>query len=160
MRRLTETCALALRDIMLRYWYEIDAVEYPGVLMFHALRPDLPVQTILVNVRGKDHASWWRKGRREEFGIPLVEFTTYFDMAKSLGVPLYFIFYEEKMKMISYIDAETAMSEARLWEGDDVDVGGTLFVPKRRVTALARLEPDGKIRHWNSFRPSQPITYA
>ena len=162
MTRLTAFAADALKDILRRDGFEMESVEYPHLFMLHRTpivnqehdSRNEPVQKVFINIRGKHHASWWMKGRREEFGIPAVEFAVYCDAAKSLGVSMYFFFYEDVSKMISYISSNDVLLKARIWEQDNVDVGGTLFVPKRYVVPLARLE-DGVMRYINHFIPEK-----
>jgi len=160
MKQFTRTGADALKDILRRDGFEMKTIEYPHLFMLEffdspmaAIRNKIPTR-VLINVRGKHHASWWMKGYREEFGIPAVEFATYVDTAKNLGVPLYFVFYEGVSKTISFISSNDVLMYARVWEKDNVDEGGTLFVPKRKVIPLAHLE-EGQTRYINHFIPEK-----
>jgi hypothetical protein len=157
MKRLTITGSELMRDAAQRSRFEMVKIEYPHLWVLNRFAPD-PIdgkhdpQHVLINVRGKHHASWWMKGKREEFGIPASEFASFADMAKNLGIPLYFIFYEEVSKTLSFVSSNDVLMKARVWDKDNVDVGGTLFVPKRMVTPLARVEGD-VVRYINYFRP-------
>jgi hypothetical protein len=161
MKKLTITGSEIMRDVAIRDGFEMVKIEYPHLWVLNRFAPD-PISGksdplhntdhVLINIRGKHHASWWMKGKREEFGIPATEFATYTEMAKNLGVPLYFVFYEEVSKTISYIASNEVLMKSRIWDKDNVDVGGTLFVPKRVVVSLARVEGD-RVRYINSFRP-------
>ena len=156
MKKLTRTGADALKDILFRDGFEMQSVEYPYLFMLNRVHTgdqhETQVQRVLINIRGKHHASWWMKGRREEFGIPASEFAVYTDMARSIDAPLYFIFYEGISNTLSYISSNDVITHARVWERDNVDIGGTIFVPKRKVIPLACLEND-QIRYINHFRP-------
>lgn len=156
MKRFTLTGATALKGILQRDGFEMIAIEYPHLFTLAASDGS----QILINIRGKHHASWWMLGRREEFGIPAVEFATHSETARDLGVPLYFFFYEERSKTISFISSNNTLIHARVWEKDNVDVGGTLFVPKKNVTPIARLLDDGQMQYFNHFVPEKQVAPA
>ena len=163
MKRLTQRCSDALKGIFEREGWFMEEIEYPH--LFRLIRrhggdevADC-VEEVVINVRGKTRASFWMKGKREEFGIPLREVIEYDQWSNDIKLPLYFFILEDSMNMISYIYSEDAFSKGRIWEKDDVDVGGSLFVPKRSMIPYAELDVEGKgvTRYINRFSPKRKV---
>ncbi len=82
-----------------------------------------------VNVRHKHEASYHRRTKRHEFGIPLVHWNRYVKLLKD-GHRVYSVVVETKTDTVYYARLKDLIPMSREYLGDSVDNGGTVFIPK------------------------------
>ncbi len=158
MKRLTQNAAENLRSVLERDGWRMETVEYPSLFKLRRAvgsNETLGYEEVVINLRGKSKASYWMKGKREEFGIPLAEFMTYSQWSHNIGIPLYVFIYEDISHVFSYINEKNVISRGRIWHGDDIDAGGSIFVPKHSMIPIAELDAgrNGETRYINRFEP-------
>ncbi len=81
-----------------------------------------------VNVRRKTEASFWRAGQRHEFGIPLRDWNKY--RAWDRSAPTYSVILERSTGQVYCGRIQDLAGKARIYDGDKVDRGGTVFIPR------------------------------
>jgi len=162
MKRLTQTAAEHLRVILERDGWMMETVEYPSLFKLRRALLTSEYEEVVINVRGKSKASYWMKGKREEFGIPLAELMAYIQWSKGIGIPLYIFIYEDVSRMVSFISERQAIDRGRVWHGNEVDSGGSVFVPKRSMVPLAEIDAgkNGETRYINRFLPKDASRVA
>lgn len=88
---------------------------------------------MFVNIRRKTEASWHRKGKRYEYGIPLKQAQRYQQYPN-----LILIIHEVKSNEVLAAKFANLVSTARIYEKDTIDKGGTMFVRKCEMKPLVR----------------------
>ena len=162
MKRLTQNAAENLRSILERDGWRMETVEYPSLFKLRRAvmsSEKMSYEEVVINLRGKSKASYWMKGKREEFGIPLAEFMTYSQWSKSIEIPLYVFIYEDISHVFSFINEKNVAERGRIWHGNEIDAGGSIFIPKRNMIPLAELDAgrNGETRYINRFEPNDAV---
>lgn len=88
-----------------------------------------------INLRHKAAASYHRCGMRHEFGIPKVCWERYVQLAREHRI-VYSLIVEDKTKTLYAAKVIDLAAVARVYYGDDIDNGGTVFVPRDAYKTL------------------------
>jgi hypothetical protein len=101
------------------------------------------INGVYYNLRHKAEASFHRRSKRYEFGIPKIHWDRYVQVAKD-GNPVYSLIVEEKSNLVYMAKLTELAAVARVYSGDTVDTGGTVFLPRDNLTLQkSRLSSDG-----------------
>jgi hypothetical protein len=84
---------------------------------------------VYLNIRTKSEATYHRRSKKHEFGFPRVDWDRYVGMVRD-GKKLGLIVIEKKTDVLYYARLEDVALHARLYLGDKVDKGGTVFLPR------------------------------
>lgn len=88
-----------------------------------------------INLRHKAQASYHRRSKRHEFGIPKLHWDRYVELAKE-GKCVYSLIVEENTSLIYCARIIDLGAVARVYSGDAIDKGGTVFVPRDRYKVM------------------------
>lgn len=91
-------------------------------------------KTALANLRWKTRPVWGRAAKRWEWSIPLQQWQRYLAM----GVQFLFVL-ETSTNTIHAAAIKTVLPEARVYSGDDLDKGGTVFLPVSAYHQVGRI---------------------
>jgi hypothetical protein len=81
-------------------------------------------KSALCNFRWKSKPVWGIKAKRWEWSVPLIAWERYLDKA----VKFLFVL-ETSTGIVHAVKLLEVLPEARLYDGDDLDRGGTVFLP-------------------------------
>lgn len=95
-------------------------------------RVETPGGWLRVNIRWKTKPVWGKRSRRWEWSVPLTAWQRYIND----GVSVMFV-YEVSTGNIHFACLSELMPEARIYDGDDLDKGGTVFLPVSSYRRLA-----------------------
>jgi hypothetical protein len=84
------------------------------------------------NIRWKSKPVWGRRSKRWEWSVPLTAWKRYIHQ----GIQGMFVF-EKSTGSIHFACLSELIPEARIYEGEDLDKGGTVFLPVSRYRRLA-----------------------
>ncbi len=84
-----------------------------------------------LNIRSKSEASYHRKTKRYEFGMPRRDYDRYLRMVKE-GRQVYSLIIESKSDTLYIAKLSDLAAYARMYDGDKVDKGGSVFLPRDR----------------------------
>lgn len=88
-----------------------------------------------VNIRWKTKPVWGKRARRWEWSVPLRDWQRYINA----GVMGMFV-YERSTGIIHVACIHQLQPEARVYNGDDLDRGGTVFLPVSSYKRLATVK--------------------
>jgi len=78
----------------------------------------------IINLRWKTKPVWGKVTKRWEWSMPLLRWEAY----QRMGVAYSFI-YEKQSGKIYVHSIKELMPQARIYQGEDLDKGGTVFLP-------------------------------
>src|SRR5581483_5616356 len=111
------TATLTLHQQVQRY-LDTHATKYQGLYVLKGGK--------YINLRHKSEATYYRKGRQYEFGIPKVHWDRYVKLARE-SKTVCSIVVEENTSTVYGANIKDLVSSVRVYHGDAVDVGGTVF---------------------------------
>jgi len=82
-----------------------------------------------LNIREKEKPSYYRFGKRFEYGTPKVHFDRYKKMV-ARGEPVYSVICERSTGKVYIAPFAALIKTAREYSGNRLDTGGTVFLPK------------------------------
>lgn len=102
--------------------------------------PDLLVfyqgQAHWAEVKTKANATYTKLTRRLEYGIPLKRWHHYLLVQELTGIPVYIYFLDLEAQSILYAPINLLVNHGRIYQGDKVEKGGMIFVPKDLLIPL------------------------
>ena len=81
--------------------------------------------SVLLNIRQKSEASWYKRGKRYEYGVALTQAKKYRQYPN-----LIIIIHEVKTGEVMYGSFAKLLTTARVYDGEKIDWGGTMFLRK------------------------------
>lgn len=91
-----------------------------------------------LNIREKESASYYRFGKRFEYGMPKGCFDRYKKLV-ARGEPVYSVICERSTGKVYIASFAALIKTAREYTGNRLDTGGTVFLPKESFKELPQL---------------------
>lgn len=124
-------------------WYVIPSYDYSGEddkaprlqgLKECLVIPDLDIckngTRRWAEVKTKTKADWTHITQRLEHGFPLRHYQDYFKVQRETGTEVWLFIYEESTGDVLYAKINDLDSIKRIYDGDKMDRGGTVFFPR------------------------------
>jgi len=93
------------------------------------------ISNVYYNLRHKAEASYHRRGKRYEFGIPMTDWKRYVKIAED-GNRIYSVIVEAKTNTVYAALVSDLAALARMCLGEDIDKGGSVFIPREKYTVM------------------------